>query len=77
LISNHLQIIDFQIGIGKSAIFGILVAVAGCMRGLQCQRNATSVGRATTFAVITGILFVVTSEPLMTLIVTTLNVFKR
>jgi len=76
-ISNRLRLIDFQVGIGKSAVFGILVAVAGCMRGLQCQRNATSVGLATTSAVVTGIVFVVISDAVMTLIVTTLNVFKR
>ena len=76
-ISNRLRLIDFQVGIGKSAVFGILVAVAGCMRGLQCQRNATSVGLATTSAVVTGIVFVVISDAMMTLIVTTLNVFKR
>jgi hypothetical protein len=39
------------------------------MRGLQCQRNATS-------AVVTGIVFVVRSDAVMTLIVTTLNLFK-
>ena len=76
-ISNRLRLIDFQVGIGKSAVFGILVAIAGCMRGLQCQRNATSVGLATTSAVVTGIVFVVISDAVITLIVTTLNVFKR
>ncbi len=76
-IQNRLRLVDFEVGIGKSAVFGILVAVAGCMRGLQCQRNATSVGLATTSAVVTGIVFVVISDAVMTLIVTTLNVFKR
>jgi phospholipid/cholesterol/gamma-HCH transport system permease protein len=69
--------VDFEVGIGKSAVFGILVAVAGCMRGLQCQRNATAVGLATTSAVVTGIVFIVISDAVMTLIVTALNVFKR
>jgi phospholipid/cholesterol/gamma-HCH transport system permease protein len=76
-IQNRLRLIDFQVGIGKSAVFGILVAIAGCMRGLQCQRNATAVGLATTSAVVTGIVFIVISDAVMTLIVTALNVFKR
>lgn len=76
-IQNRLRIIDFQVGIGKSAIFGILVGVAGCMRGLQCQKNAAAVGLAATSAVVTGIVYIVISDALMTLIVTTLNVFKR
>ncbi len=76
-IQNRLRLIDFEVGIGKSAVFGILVAVAGCMRGLQCQRNATAVGQATTSAVVTGIVFIVISDAVMTLVVTALNVFKR
>jgi phospholipid/cholesterol/gamma-HCH transport system permease protein len=76
-IQNRLRPIDFEVGIGKSAVFGILVAVAGCMRGLQCQRNATAVGLATTSAVVTGIVFIVISDAVMTLLVTALNVFKR
>ena len=76
-IQNRLRLIDFEVGVFKSAVFGILVAVAGCMRGLQCQRNATAVGLATTSAVVTGIVFIVISDAVMTLIVTALNVFKR
>ena len=76
-IQNRLRLIDFEVGIGKSAVFGILVAIAGCMRGLQCRRNATAVGLATTSAVVTGIVFIVISDAVMTLLVTTLNVFKR
>lgn len=76
-IQNRLRLIDFEVGIGKSAVFGILVAIAGCMRGLECQRNATAVGLATTSAVVTGIVFIVISDAVMTLIVTALNVFKR
>jgi phospholipid/cholesterol/gamma-HCH transport system permease protein len=76
-IQNRLRLIDFEVGIGKGAVFGILVAVAGCMRGLQCSRSATAVGLATTSAVVTGIVFIVVSDAVMTLLVTTLNVFKR
>jgi phospholipid/cholesterol/gamma-HCH transport system permease protein len=53
------------------------VAVAGCMRGLQCRRSSTAVGLATTSAVVTGIVFIVVSDAVMTLIVTTLNLYQR
>jgi phospholipid/cholesterol/gamma-HCH transport system permease protein len=76
-IENRLRLIDFEVGVAKSAVFGILVAVAGCMRGLQCSRNAASVGLATTSAVVTGIVFIVVSDAIMTLVVTALNVFRR
>jgi phospholipid/cholesterol/gamma-HCH transport system permease protein len=76
-IQNRLRPIDFEVGIVKSAVFGILVAIAGCMRGLQCSRSATAVGVATTSAVVTGIVFIVMSDAVMTLLVTALNLYKR
>ena len=76
-IQSRLRLIDFEVGIGKSAVFGILVATAGCLRGLLCQRNASSVGLATTSAVVTGIVYIVISDAVMTLLVTALNLYKR
>ena len=76
-IENRLRPIDFEVGVFKAAVFGVLVAFSGCMRGLQCKRNATAVGLATTSAVVTGIVFIVISDAVMTLIITELNVFKR
>jgi phospholipid/cholesterol/gamma-HCH transport system permease protein len=76
-IQTRLRLIDFEVGIGKSAVFGILVATAGCLRGLLCQRNASSVGLATTSAVVTGIVYIVISDAVMTLLVTALNLYKR
>ncbi|TSA01848.1 MAG: ABC transporter permease [Methylococcus sp.] len=76
-IQSRLRLIDFEVGIGKSAVFGILVATAGCLRGLRCQRNASSVGLATTSAVVTGIVYIVISDAVMTLLVTALNLYKR
>jgi phospholipid/cholesterol/gamma-HCH transport system permease protein len=76
-IQNRLRLVDFEVGIGKSVVFGLLVALAGCMRGLQCSRSATAVGVATTSAVVTGIVYIVVSDAVMTLLVTALNVFKR
>jgi ABC transport permease subunit len=35
---------DFFIGVGKSAVFGVLVALVGCLRGMQSGRSAAAVG---------------------------------
>jgi hypothetical protein len=40
-------------GLIKSVIYGALVALAGCLRGIQCGRSAATVGQATTSAVVT------------------------
>ncbi len=50
---------DFFLGVAKGAVFGAVVAVAGCLRGLQCGRSAASVGIAATSAVVTGIVYII------------------
>jgi len=57
---------DLFIGIFQGMVFGVLVAVAGCLRGLQCGRNATAVGKATTSAVVTGIVSIIVATAIIT-----------
>ena len=35
---------NLGIGLFSSAVFGVIVALAGCMRGMQCGRSASAVG---------------------------------
>lgn len=58
----------FMIGLTKGAVFGVLIAIAGCMRGLQSGRSASAVGAAATSAVVTSIVYIVVSDSIMTLI---------
>jgi phospholipid/cholesterol/gamma-HCH transport system permease protein len=53
---------DFALGLFKSAMFGILVAVAGCLRGMQCGRSAQAVGEAATSAVVLGIVSIIVAD---------------
>lgn len=55
-------------GLIKASVFGVLVAIAGCLRGIQCGRSSAAVGAATTSAVVTGIVLIVVSDALMTVI---------
>jgi phospholipid/cholesterol/gamma-HCH transport system permease protein len=50
---------DVTGGVFKASVYGILIAVAGCLRGLQSGRSASAVGEATTSAVVTGIVLVI------------------
>ncbi len=52
---------DVAGGVFKAAVYGILIAVAGCLRGLQSGRSASAVGEATTSAVVTGIVLVISA----------------
>jgi phospholipid/cholesterol/gamma-HCH transport system permease protein len=46
-------------GLVKSIAFGILIAIAGCRRGLTAGRGAADVGKAATSAVVIGIVGVI------------------
>jgi phospholipid/cholesterol/gamma-HCH transport system permease protein len=70
----RLDLTDFAVGVGKCAIFGVLVAMAGCMRGMQCGRSASAVGDAATSAVVSGIVFIIASDAVMTVILTVLKI---
>jgi phospholipid/cholesterol/gamma-HCH transport system permease protein len=58
----------FMVGLVKSAIFGVIVALAGCLRGMQCGRSATAVGDAATRAVVSGIIYIVVADAAITVI---------
>lgn len=67
-IQDFVPPIHFIVGIVKAAIFGVLVAVAGCFRGLQCGRSASAVGFATTSAVVTSIVLIIVADAIITVI---------
>ena len=52
----------FLLGMIKSVVFGYLVAFCGCIKGMHCGRSADAVGKATTSAVVTAIVFIVISD---------------
>ncbi len=56
----------FLVGIIKSAFFGYIVAFCGCIKGMNCGRSADSVGKATTSAVVTAIVFIVVADAVFT-----------
>ena len=49
---ESVRLSDFWVGLVSAAVFGVLVASSGCMRGLRCGRSAAAVGEATTSAVV-------------------------
>jgi phospholipid/cholesterol/gamma-HCH transport system permease protein len=54
-----LNLTQFGIGVFKSAIFGVIVAIAGCLRGMESGRSASAVGDAATSAVVTSIVLII------------------
>ena len=46
-------------GVFKSAVYGVPVALSGCLRGIQSGNSSSAVGDAATSAVVTGIVAIV------------------
>jgi phospholipid/cholesterol/gamma-HCH transport system permease protein len=71
---NAVGLTDFGLGVVKSSVFGILVAISGCLRGMQCGRSAASVGIAATSAVVTAIVAIIVSDGLFAVITNVLGI---
>jgi phospholipid/cholesterol/gamma-HCH transport system permease protein len=65
---------DFAVGVVSASVFGVLVAVTGCLRGMQSGRSAAAVGLAATSAVVTGIVCIVVAEAILAVIYSALGV---
>jgi phospholipid/cholesterol/gamma-HCH transport system permease protein len=70
--SVHLN--DLWVGLFSAAVFGVLVALAGCLRGMQSGRSASAVGEATTSAVVTSIVSIVVAMAVITFVCNVLHI---
>jgi len=61
-------------GLFKSIVYGILVALAGCQQGMACGNSALAVGQSTTKAVVMGIVLIVVSASVLTVIYINLGI---
>jgi phospholipid/cholesterol/gamma-HCH transport system permease protein len=66
--AEAVSLADGVAGLIKASTFGVLIAVAGCLRGIQCGRSSAAVGAATTSAVVTGIVLIILSDALTTVL---------
>jgi phospholipid/cholesterol/gamma-HCH transport system permease protein len=57
--ANAIRLTDLLGGVFKSAVYGVLIALSGCLRGMQCGNSSSAVGDAATSAVVTGIVAIV------------------
>ena len=71
---SSLTLTNICIGLVSAFIFGVLVALAGCLRGMQCGRSASAVGDATTSAVVTGIVSIVVATAAITVVCNVLGI---
>lgn len=65
---SAIDLSDIVTGLVKASAFGLLVGLAGCHRGLRADRSAAGVGRATTSAVVMGLLLIIVADALFAVI---------
>lgn len=69
-----LDLIQISTGVGKSFIFGIIVACIGCKMGLQCEKSSAGVGQATTSSVVQSITWIIVADAVFAVIFTIFDI---
>lgn len=62
------RVSDLLQGVIKSVAFGVIVALSGCLRGMQCGRSSEAVGSATTSAVVTAIVWIIVADAIFAVV---------
>jgi phospholipid/cholesterol/gamma-HCH transport system permease protein len=60
----------FWLGLIKAPFFATIIGLVGCHQGLQVERNAASIGRHTTHAVVEAIFLVITADAIFSVLFT-------
>jgi len=63
-----ITVTDFTTGVGKSVVFGVLVALSGCLEGIRAGRSASAVGDAATTAVVSAIVYIIVADGIFAVI---------
>lgn len=63
-LPQAVEVQNLVLGLSKSVVFGILIALIGCHFGLRVQANTQSLGQGTTASVVTAITVVILVDAL-------------
>lgn len=61
-LQSAVSLSHFGVGFAKAILFAALIAVAGCRAGMTAGRNSAAVGRATTDAVVTSVVYLIIAD---------------
>jgi phospholipid/cholesterol/gamma-HCH transport system permease protein len=59
--ADAVNLVDLVGGMFKAFVYGLLIAIAGTLRGMQASASSAGVGAATTSAVVTSIVFIISA----------------
>ncbi len=61
-MATRVHLHDIGVGLGKSLVFGAIVAGVGCLRGFQTKEGPIAVGVSATRAVVTSIFLIILAD---------------
>jgi phospholipid/cholesterol/gamma-HCH transport system permease protein len=67
-LPSAVQVSNLTLAVGKSVVFGVLIAVIGCHYGLRVKPNTESLGEGTTASVVTSITVVILVDALFAVV---------
>ncbi|TVP57286.1 MAG: ABC transporter permease [Gemmatimonadales bacterium] len=65
---------DALLGVFKGTVFGLIIGMAGCMKGMQTGGDARAVGKAATSAVVLGITLIIAANAVIDWLAVLLNI---
>ncbi|MBV8470088.1 MAG: ABC transporter permease [Burkholderiaceae bacterium] len=73
-LPGAVKVANLWLAMGKSAVFGLLIALIGCHYGLRVEPNTDSLGHGTTSSVVTAITMVILVDALFAILFKNLGV---
>jgi phospholipid/cholesterol/gamma-HCH transport system permease protein len=65
-MNQLVHVSDLMIGLLKTVVFGVIIAIVGCNQGFKARGGAEGVGRATTISVVTSCILILLSDVFLT-----------
>ncbi len=65
---DSLQVKDLVTGLIKTLVFGMIIAMVGCLEGMRTEGGAEGVGKGTTVSVVTSFILILAADCLFTAI---------
>ena len=67
-LPDAVQVANLSLATGKSAVFGVLIALVGCHFGLRVKPDTESLGQGTTASVVVSITVVILVDALFAVV---------
>ncbi|MCS6766762.1 MAG: ABC transporter permease [Candidatus Protistobacter heckmanni] len=67
-LPGAVNVANIWLGLGKGAVFGMLIAITACLFGLRIAPNTRSLGEGTTNSVVTAIILVILADAIFAIV---------